>query len=58
MKITHNVALNFHPIFIALNQLFEAILDFGLWICCIALLNHFLLNRQNTLNPNSKIQNL
>jgi len=31
MKITHNVALNFHPIFIPLNQLFGAILDFGFW---------------------------
>jgi hypothetical protein len=28
MRITHNVALNFHPIFIPLNQLFGAILDF------------------------------
>jgi hypothetical protein len=28
MKITHNVALNFHPIIIPLNQLFGAILDF------------------------------
>ncbi len=31
MKITHNVTLNFHPIFIPLNQLFEAILDFEFW---------------------------
>jgi hypothetical protein len=32
MRITHNVALNFHPIFIPLNQLFGAILDFEFWI--------------------------
>jgi len=32
MKITNNVALDFLPIFISLNQLFETILDFGLWI--------------------------
>jgi hypothetical protein len=32
MKITHNVALNFHPIFIPLNHIFEAILDLGFWI--------------------------
>ena len=29
MKITHKVALNFHLIFIPLNQIIEAILDFG-----------------------------
>ena len=29
MKITHNVAFNFHPIFIPFNQLFGVILDFG-----------------------------
>jgi hypothetical protein len=27
MKITHNVAFNFHPIFIPFDQLFGAILD-------------------------------
>jgi hypothetical protein len=32
MKITHDMALSFHPIFIPLNQLFGAILDFGFWI--------------------------
>ena len=32
MKITHNVALNFHPIFIPLNHLIKRILDFGLQI--------------------------
>jgi hypothetical protein len=32
MKITHNVALNFHPIFIPLIQIYEAILDLGFWI--------------------------
>ena len=32
MKITHDVALNFHAIFIPLNQLFGAILHFGFWI--------------------------
>jgi hypothetical protein len=26
------VTLNFHPFFIPLNQLFEAILDLGFWI--------------------------
>ena len=31
MKIKHYVALSFHPIFIPLNQLFGAILDFGFW---------------------------
>ncbi len=31
MKITHNVAVNFHPILIPLNQLFGAILDFEFW---------------------------
>ena len=59
MKITHNVVLNFHPIFIPLNLLFGAILDFGLRpggaigayapeglrIYRIALLCHFLLKR-------------
>jgi hypothetical protein len=29
MKITHNVALKFHPIFILLNQRVGEILDFG-----------------------------
>ena len=42
MKITHDAALNFYPIFIPLNQLVGTILDFGLRICCIALLYHFL----------------
>jgi hypothetical protein len=28
MKITHDVALNFYPIFIPLNQLVGTILDF------------------------------
>jgi hypothetical protein len=32
MKITYNVAINFHPIFTSLNQLFGAILDLGFWI--------------------------
>ena len=32
MKITDNAVLNFYPIFIPLNQLSEAILDFGFWI--------------------------
>jgi hypothetical protein len=32
MKITHNLALSFHPIFIPLNQLFGVILDLGFWI--------------------------
>jgi hypothetical protein len=32
VKITHDVALAFHPIFIPFNQLFGAILDFGFWI--------------------------
>jgi hypothetical protein len=32
MKTTHNVALKFHPIFISLNPLFGAILEFGFWI--------------------------
>ena len=31
MKIKHEVILNFHPIFIALDQPFEVILDFGSW---------------------------
>jgi len=58
MKITHNVTLNFHPIFIPFNQLFGTILDFGLRpegaimtygpeglrIYCIALRYHYLLN--------------
>ena len=30
MKITHSMALNFHPIFILLNHLIKRILDFGL----------------------------
>jgi len=62
MKIKHNVALNFHPIFIPLNLLFEAILDLGYWIA--ELLYRFalslvikLIHRRRTLNPNSKIQN-
>jgi hypothetical protein len=32
MKITHNLALSFQPIFIPLNQLFGVILDLGFWI--------------------------
>ena len=32
MKMRHNVALNFHPIFVPLNQPFEVILDFRFWI--------------------------
>ena len=44
VKFTYYVALNFYPVFIPLNQLSWAILDFGLRICCIALLCHFLLN--------------
>jgi hypothetical protein len=62
MKIAHNVALNFHPIFIPLNQLVGEILDLGLWIA--DLLYRFALSisikmirRRRTLNPNSKIQN-
>jgi len=31
MKITPNVALDFHPIFTPINQLFGAILEFGFW---------------------------
>jgi hypothetical protein len=31
MKTTHNVAINFHPIFIPLNQAFGEILNFGFW---------------------------
>jgi len=31
MKITHDMAINFHPILL-LIQLFGAILDFGFWI--------------------------
>ena len=30
IKITHSMALNFHPIFILLNHLIKRILDFGL----------------------------
>jgi len=44
MKITHDVAFNFHSIFISFNQLVEEFLYFGLLISCIALLYHFLLN--------------
>ena len=32
IKGAHNVAFNVHPGSIPLNQLFGAILDFGLWI--------------------------
>jgi len=32
MKITHDVAINFYPIFIPLNQLVGTILDFKFWI--------------------------
>jgi hypothetical protein len=32
MQIMHNMAFGVHPIFIPLNQLFEAILDLGFWI--------------------------
>jgi hypothetical protein len=31
MKNTHDVAFNFPPIFISLNQLVKEILDFGFW---------------------------
>jgi len=51
MKIKHYVALSFHPIFIPLNQLFGAILDFGLRICCIALLDQFYNNRISAAFP-------
>jgi hypothetical protein len=62
MKITDNATLNFHPIFIPLDQLSWAILDLGFWIA--DLLYRFALSffiklnrRRRTLNPNSKIQN-
>jgi hypothetical protein len=62
MKMRHNVALNFHPIFVPLNQPFEGILDFRFWIA--DLLYRFalsflikLIRRRRTLNPNSKIRN-
>jgi hypothetical protein len=32
MKITHNLALNFQPVFIPFNQPLRAILDFEFWI--------------------------
>jgi hypothetical protein len=62
MKIKHNVALSFHPIFIPLNQLFGAILDFGFWIADLLYrfaLSFFikLIRQRRTLNPKSKIQN-
>ena len=57
MKITHNVALNFHPIFILLNRLFGAILDFGFWIADLLYLFDlsFFINliRRRTLNLKS-----
>jgi hypothetical protein len=61
MKITHNLALSFHPIFIPLNQLFGVILDLGFWIADLLYrfaLSFFikLIRRRRTLNPNSKIQ--
>ena len=46
----HNVALNFHPVFIPFNQLLGAIWDCGFWICCIALLYQFLLNQSAWCN--------
>jgi len=54
-KITHNVALNFHSIFVPLNQIFGIILDFEFWIA--DLLYRFalsfsikLIRRRRTLN--------
>jgi hypothetical protein len=46
MKNTHDVAFNFHPIFISLNQLVKEILDFGFWIADLLyrFAHHFLLN--------------
>jgi hypothetical protein len=52
------VALNFHPFFIPLNQLFKAILDLGFWIA--DLLYRFALSFfiKWTEYLKSKIQNL
>jgi len=63
MKNTHNVALSFQPIFISLNQIVGAISDFIFWIADLLYrfaLSFFikLIRRRQTLNPNSKIQNL
>ena len=60
IKFTRNAALNFHLIFIPLNQLFEAILDLGFRIADLLYrfaLSFFikLIRRRRTLNPNSKI---
>ena len=62
MKITHELAFSFHPIFIPLNPLFGAILDLGFWIADLLDLSALsfiikLIRRRRTLNPNSKIQN-
>jgi len=32
MKITHTVALNFHPILIVLNQIVKEVLDIRFWV--------------------------
>jgi hypothetical protein len=58
----HNAALNFHTVFIPLNQLLGAILDFGFWIADMlyrSALSFFikLIRWRWTLNPNYKIQN-
>ena len=60
-KFTHMVTLIFiqlFPVEPTVWSNFEfRIADCGLRICGIALLYRFLLNRQNTLNPKSKIPN-
>ena len=63
MKTTHNTALNLHPIFVPLNQLFGTILDFEFWIA--GLLYRFalsffinLIRRRRTLNIQSSIDNI
>ena len=62
MKITHIVALSFHPIFIPLNQLLGTIIDLGFWIADLLYrfaLSFFIksIRRRRTLNPHSKILN-
>ena len=60
MKLTDNVTFEIHLIFIPLNQLFRAILNFGLQIAVLLYrfsLSFFtkLIRRMRALNPNSKI---
>jgi hypothetical protein len=48
------LALNFHPVFIPLNQLLGAILNFKFWILELRLSFYYkLIERSDSINPKS-----